>query len=91
MKSSPINEAALGAYKNVLFRLKHLGRPMATWMEAFSQRKIPMIGDLQMIPAHLTGFTGINAQSSIGVITEVIPDREILVVYLAVRRRLGRK
>jgi hypothetical protein len=50
-----------------------------------------MIGDLQMIPAHLSGLAGINAQASIGIVTEVTPDREILVVYMAVQRRLGRK
>jgi hypothetical protein len=88
---SPSNETVRDAYKNILFRLKHLGRPMATWMEAFSQRKIPMIGDLQILPAHLSGLTLIDARTSVGVITEVTPDREILVVYMAMRRRLTRK
>ena len=76
--------------KKILVRLKHLGRPVGTWMEAFRERKIPVIGDWECIPAHLRRLSGIQSFLPDAVVTDVTATRGLLVIYMSLQPRAPR-
>jgi hypothetical protein len=77
-------------YQKILFRLKHLKRPIATWMETFDGRKLPAVGDLLKIPDHLQRLPGIGSFETDAVVIDVSSTDDLLVIYLAVRPRQPR-